>query len=287
MRPRAKPAKAKAKAARPVVRKPQKTEATRTRELEKLLAEALEQKAATSEILGVISRSPTDIQPVFDAIVASAARLCKADFSAAARFEQGLLHLAAISNMSPAETAAYQSLFPRLPLRNFIMGRAFLDGRPVHAEDVLTDPDYDPRTLEVLQRAGTYRTFVGIPIVSNGIAIGVIGCARHEMKAFSEMEIELLKTFAAQAVIAIENVRLFKELEARNTDLTEALEQQTATAEILRVISRSPTDLQPVLDAVVKSAARFCGADDASIFRVDGDHLRAGAHHGPVSCFQS
>ncbi|TMA75061.1 MAG: GAF domain-containing protein, partial [Deltaproteobacteria bacterium] len=282
MRRRAKPAKAKAKAARPVVRKPQKTEATRTRELEKLLAEALEQKAATSEILGVISRSPTDIQPVFDAIVASAARLCKADFSAAARFEQGLLHLAAISNMSPAETAAYQSLFPRPPLRNFIMGRAFLDGRPVRAEDVLTDPDYDPRTLEVLQRAGTYRTYVGIPIVSNGIAIGVIGCARHEMKPFSEMEIELLKTFAAQAVIAIENVRLFKELEARNTDLTEALEQQTATAEILRVISRSPTDLQPVLDAVVKSAARFCGADDASIFRVDGDHLRAGAHHGPV-----
>ena len=106
------------------------------------------------------------MQPVFDAIVASAARLCEAEFSAVARFEDGVLHLVAISNMSPAETEAYRSLFPRSPHRNFIIGRAFLDGRPVHVEDVLLDPDYDPRTLEVLQRAATYRSYLGIPIVA-------------------------------------------------------------------------------------------------------------------------
>src|SRR5262249_14144761 len=113
-----------------------------------------------------------------------------------------------------------------------------------------------------------------------GIPIGAISVARRS--PFSVKQIELVKTFADQAVIAIENVRLFKELEARNRDLTEALEQQTATAEILRVISTSPTDLQPVLDAVVRSAARFCGADDAELFRLDGDYLAVAAHHGPI-----
>src|SRR5262245_11287344 len=118
---------------------------------------ALARQTATSEILGVIARSPTDAQPVFDVIVARAASLCEAEFSAVARFEDGLLHLAALNNMSPEETAAFHSLFPRQPGRHFAMGRAFVDAQPAHLADVLTDRDYDPRTLEVLQSVAGYR----------------------------------------------------------------------------------------------------------------------------------
>src|SRR5262249_17851865 len=206
------------------------------------------------EILRVISSSPTDVQPVFDAIVASASRLCDAEFSWVARFEDELLHLVAINNMSPEETQASHSLFPRSPRPAFVMGRAFLEGRPIHVEDVLGDPGYDPRTHEVLQRVVGYRAFLGIPIVREGTPIGVIGCGRRVVQAFTTTQIELVKTFAEQAVIAIENVRLFKELEVRNRDLTEALEQQTATSEILRAISQSQMDVQPVFDAIADSA---------------------------------
>jgi two-component system NtrC family sensor kinase len=226
------------------------------------LAEALAQQEATSEILRVISQSPRDTQPVFEAIVRNATRLCDAEFSAVARIEDGLLHLAAISNMSPAETAAYHSLFPRPARRDFVIGRAFLEGRPIHVEDVLEDPEYDAHTLEVLQRAASYRSYIGVPIVRQGVTIGAIGCGRHQRKPFTPAQIELVKTFADQAVIAIENVRLFTELQARNVELTESLEQQTATSDILRVISSSPTDVRPVFDAVAESAARLCESLD-------------------------
>src|SRR5262245_53126749 len=136
--------------------------------------EAREQQAAAAEILGLISRSPSDAQPVFDAIVASAARLCDADFSAVARLEGGLLHLVAVNNMSPAESTAYHSLFPRTPGRHFVMGRAFVDARAVHVEDIERDPEYDPRTRETLQRAASFRTFLGVPILRNGHTLGVI-----------------------------------------------------------------------------------------------------------------
>src|SRR5438132_11425460 len=130
------------------------------RELDQRTAErdeALAQQTATSEILGVISRSPTDVQPVFEAIVTHAASLCEAEFSGVAQFDDGLLHLIAINNMSPDETAAFHSLFPRAPTRNFTMGRAFVDARPVHFEDVLSEFDYDPRTIELLQSVAKYR----------------------------------------------------------------------------------------------------------------------------------
>jgi len=268
---------AKRSKARPT---PRPARARRSRPDERL-GEALAQQEATSEILRVISQSPGDTEPVFEAIVRSAARLCDAEFSAVVRLEGGLLHLAAISNMSAAETAAYHSLFPRPARRDFIIGRAFLDGRPVHVEDVLEDPEYDPHTLAVLQRAAQYRSYIGVPIVRHGVTIGAIGCGRHQRKPFTAAQIELVKTFADQAVIAIENVRLFTELEARNAQLTDSLEQQTATAEILRAISASPTDLQPVLDTVVQAAARFCGAPDVAILRVDGGVLRGAAAIGP------
>ena len=187
--------------------------------------DSLEQQTAASEILQVISGSPTDVQPVFEAIVESASRLCAAEFSAVSRFDDGLLHLVALNNMSAEETEAFHSLFPRPLRRDFIMGRAFLDGRPVHVDDVLADPDYDVRTKSVLQQVAGYRTFLGVPILREGVPIGVIGSARREVKPFTAAQIELVKTFADQAAIAIENVRQFKELEARNRDLTDALDR--------------------------------------------------------------
>jgi two-component system NtrC family sensor kinase len=254
--------------------------------LRQVLNEVLEQQKATGEILRAISSSPTDVQPVFEAIVESASRLCDAEFSAVSRFDDGLLHLVALNNMSPEETEAFHSLFPRPLRRDFIMGRAFLDGRPVHVEDVLADPDYDVRTTAVLQRVAGYRTFLGVPILKEGVPIGVIGSARREVKPFTAAQIELVKTFADQAAIAIENVRQFKELDARNRDLADALDRQTATAaiqnvrlfkeleernselrvaleqqmatsELLKVIGRSSFDLQPVFETLAENAVRL------------------------------
>jgi two-component system, NtrC family, sensor kinase len=248
--------------------------------------ESLEQQTATAEILRVIASSPTNVQPVFDAIVANAARLCGADFSAVTRFDGGLLHLVAVNNMSPAETAAYHTVFPRSPGRHFVIGRAFVEARLVHVEDIETDPDYDPRTREILGRAARYRTVLGVPILRDGVSIGAIGCGRHEMKPFTATQLELVKTFADQAVIAIENVRLFTELQEKNravtqahAQVTEALDQQTATAEILRVIASSPTDAQPVFDTIAESAARLCEAVYAGVFRFDGELVHFVAHN--------
>jgi two-component system, NtrC family, sensor kinase len=255
-------------------------ERAKSARLEATPTEALEQQTATSEILRLISSSPADAQPVFEAIVASAARLCDASFSAVARFEDGLLHLVALNNMSPEETEAYHSLFPRAPGRHFIIGRAFVDGRPVHVEDVRTDPNYDPRTLEVLQRSAPYRTYLGIPILRDGVPIGAIGCGRREVKPFTAAQIELAKTFADQAIIAIENVRRFKELEARNRDLSDALDRQTATAEILRVISQAQADVQPVFEAIADSVMRLFGAWSASVFRYEDQLIRIAAARG-------
>ncbi len=242
--------------------------------------EALAQQAATSEILSVISRSPTDIRPVFEAIVARAARLCEADFSAVARFDDGLLHLVAVHSLSPQETAAFHSLFPRAPGRHFGMGHAFVEAQPVHIEDVLAELDYDSRTLEVLQSVANYRSFLGVPIFREGRPIGVIGCGRREVKPFTATQIELVKTFADQAAIAVENVRLFNEVENRNRDLGEALEQQTATAEVLQVINSSPGNLAPVFDATLESATRLCDAAFGILWRCDGELFHAAALHG-------
>ncbi len=244
------------------------------------LAESREHQAATSDILRGISRSPADVQPVFDAIVRSAARLCDAEFSAVTRFDGKLLHLAAISNMSPRETEAYQSLFPRPPLRNFVIGRAFLEGQPVHVDDVTVDPDYDPRTLEVLQSAARYRTYLGVPIFRDGVPIGAIGCGRRRVKPFTPEQIELVKTFAAEAVIAIGNASFVAALDTRNHDLAEALDRQTATAEILRAVSQAQTDVQPVFEIIADSALRLFNAWSVSVFRYEDGRIRLAAARG-------
>src|SRR5262245_30558044 len=254
----------------------------KVQELANELTDARKQHAAVAEVLQVIAGAPADVQPVFDAIVTHAARLCDAALSVVAMFEGGMLHLVAINQMSPEEVAAYHTIFPRSPGRHFIMGRAFVDRQPVHVADVEADPDFDPHTLATLKAAAPFRTVLGIPILRDGMAIGAIGCARRVVKPFTEAQIALVKSFADQAVIAIENTRLFEAEQASKRELTEALEQQTATADVLKVISRSALDVEKVLDALVESAARLCDAYDASIFQVFGDGLRLVAHYGQL-----
>jgi GAF domain-containing protein len=243
------------------------------------LTDALQQRTATGEILRVISRSPTDVQPVFDAIVRSATRLCDAAWGAAFRFDGRLQTVLAHHDVTASELEVLRREFPRPLTRDRATGRAIADRRVVHVADLQDDPEYASAPL----RAVGFRTVLAVPMLRDGEPVGVLGLWRREMRPFTEKQIELVSTFADQAVIAIENVRLFTELDNRNRDLTEALEQQTATAEILRAISTSPTDVQPVFVAVTASAARLCDAYDAAIHRVDGDALRLVSHEGPIT----
>jgi two-component system, NtrC family, sensor kinase len=241
------------------------------------LTEALEQQTATSEILRVISSSPTDLQPVFEAIVGSAARLCEATFAALHRFDGQVVTFEAYHGMTEPEVEESRRRFPRPPDRDIAVGRAILDRRIAHIHDIRRDPEYRVTVGQM-----SFRTVLAVPLLREGKAVGAMGLWRREVQPFSEKQIALVKTFADQAVIAIENVRLFQELEARNRDLTEALEQQTATSEILRVIASSPTNIQPVLEVVAENAARLCESVDAQIFRVDGDVLRQVAVYGSM-----
>ena len=197
-----------------------------------------------------------------------------------ARIEDGLLHLVAMSNMSPAETAAYRSLFPRPPARDFVIGRAFIDGGPVHVRTYGPIPTTIRGRSEVLQQAAPYRSYLGIPILRDGVPIGAIGCGRRRVKPFTRAQIELVQTFADQAVIAIENVRLFNELRARNHDLSDALDRQTATAEVLRTISQAQADVQPVFEAIADSAMRLFDAWSVAIYRNEFDLIHLVALRG-------
>jgi signal transduction histidine kinase/putative methionine-R-sulfoxide reductase with GAF domain len=272
MRRGAKPTKPKVEAQSPVARKSAKN--SRVSDLEKGLAAAQDQRAATAEILRVLSRSPTDLQPVFDAIVQSAARLCHAANAAVFRVEGGMLYHPANYGGAPGALAAARARYPRPVGLDTVPGQAILARSSIQIPDV-----DDPSVTALVREAGHvlgFRSCVAVPMLSAGEAVGAIVVTRRPPGPFSDAEVELLRTFADQAVIAIENVRLFQE-----TD--EALERQTATSEILRVISSSPTDTRPVFDTIAANAARLCAARDAQVLQVEGDVLRLVSAYGSPS----
>ena len=243
------------------------------------LTEALDRQTATSEVLSVIARTRDDVRPVFEMILENAMRLAGAEFGGVYRVTDGLIHVAAFRNPSPGMVEAMARYYPRPPEAEGAVARAIREREVVHVADA-QDASLGAAPRE-LARVGRFRSLLTVPLLRDGVALGAIAVGGAEPGLLSDGQVALVRTFADQAVIAIENVRLFTELEARNRELTEALEQQTATAEILGVISRSPTDLQPVLDAVARSASRLCGAAIVSLYRVEGSLMRKVAEEGP------
>jgi signal transduction histidine kinase len=234
------------------------------------LSESLQQQTATADVLKVISRSTFDLQAVLDTLVESAARLCEADQASINQTKGTAFQQVACYGYSPAHKA-YMDQHQIPSGRGSLVGRVMLEGRAVHILDVLADPEYTFRGWKV----GGVRTMLGVPLLREGAPIGVINLQRKTVRPFTAKQIELVETFADQAVIAIENVRLFDEVQARTEELSESLRQQTATAEVLKTISRTAFDLQRVFDTLVENVVRLCEAERAFLFRFDGEFLRS------------
>ena len=235
------------------------------------LAAAREQQTATADVLKVISRSTFDLQTVLDTLAELAARLCDAAHVWLFRREGEAYRWAASFGHSKEEHERIKQhmLTQRIsPGRASLIGRTALEGQPVQIADVLEDPEYE---LGKAQKIARFRTLLGAPLLREGVPIGAIGLQRTDVRPFTDKQIELVQTFADQAVIAIENARLFEEVQARTRELSEALEQQTATSEVLQVISSSPGGLEPVFTAILENALRICEAKFGMLIRsVDG-----------------
>ena len=240
------------------------------------LRELLQQQTATADVLKVISRSVFDLQAVLDTLVESAARLCEAETAAISR-QSGDHHQQVASYGYSPELNEFMAQNP-IPLgRGSISGRTLIEGRAVQISDVQTDPEYE---LKEGAKLGGLRTMLGVPLLREGNPIGVMVLSRKSVRTFTDRQIKLVETFADQAVIAIENVRLFDDVQKRTDELTEALEQQTATSEVLRVISSSPGELEPVFEAMLENAVRICEAKFGMLFLSEGNSFRAVALHG-------
>jgi GAF domain-containing protein len=247
---------------------------------QRALAGTLEQQAATAEILGVMSGSPADVQPVLDVITRHAVRLCQGYFAAVFLSDGELIHARAMHNFPPDWLKELGTSYPAPLASDLRTARVVRECRVIHVLDMQDGPEVSEETRRA--RVGGYRTWIGVPLLGASGGVGAIAVARREGQAFAETEIELLRTFAAQAVIALENARLFHEIQQRNAALREALDRQTATADVLRIIAASPTELQPVLDAIAASAVRLCEASDAVIERLEGDRFYNAAHAGAL-----
>ena len=241
------------------------------------LSEALEQQTATSEVLGVISSSPGELEPVFKAMLENATRICEAEFGTLFRFDGELLHVAASTGTRDALVDYQARRGPFRPLSGTLHDRVFQTKQVVHSVDAAAEPNPG-----VSARLGGARSTLIVPMLKDEQLIGTIVVYRVEVRPFSEKQIDLVKNFAAQAVIAIENARLLNELRRRTDDLTESLEQQTATSEVLSVISGSRGELKPVFDAMLENATRICGAKFGNLFLYkDGALHMAAAHNTP------
>jgi two-component system, NtrC family, sensor kinase len=245
------------------------------------LAESLEQQTATSEVLGVISRSKFELQPILQSVVDTASRLCRADVSVIFRLEGGGYRFAAGYSLDPAYLE-HERQTPILPGPGTVIGRAAMSREVVQIEDAWTDPLYEQKAAVKISGG---RSMIGVPLMREGEPIGVIGLARTRVELFSQREIELVATFADQAVIAIENTRLFEAEQQRSRELAESLKQQTATSDVLQAISRSAFDLEAVLNTLVESASRVCEADRGVIIRPtrEGASYHSAASYGHTS----
>jgi GAF domain-containing protein len=247
------------------------------------LRQSLDRQTATSDVLQVISASAGDLEPIFATMLEKAVRICDATFGNIYRWDGEALHLLASYNTPPALAEARK----HSPLRSYPntpVGRMVAHKAAVHSADMAVTPGYidrgDPGAVDAVELGGV-RTLLAIPMLKENELIGSFSVYRQEVRPFSEKQIELVKNFAAQAVIAIENARLLSELRQRTTDLTDALEQQTASSDVLGIISNSPGELQPVFDAILANATRLCGASFGTLWLYENDgQIRMAAFHG-------
>ena len=253
----------------------------RDRALEQL-SEALEQQTATSEVLRVISSSPGDLEPVFQAMLANAARICEAKFGVLFRFDGEKYEFAADTGTPPPLAEFVRQRGPFIPASNTQLHRVMRTKQVSHTADYAADaPDSAP------VRLGGARSTVDVPMLKDGMLVGAISIYRQEVRPFTDKQIALLQNFANQAVIAIENTRLLNELRQRTADLTQSLEQQTATSEVLGVISSSPGELEPVFQAMLENAVRICEAKFGHIYRWNGDVLSLAATHNTPPAYEA